>query len=101
MEMLPAELLKQKRIRRWPPAGLSAIVMGLATLCIVLTFLFELRSGAIILADILAWGLSLTVLSLLVAAYLISWHRARALEAVNATLLREIEVRRQAETAQR
>ena len=51
--------------------------------------------------DILIWSLLLTILSLLVAAYLISRRRAEALEAANTTLWREIEVRRQAEIALR
>ena len=96
-----AEPLKQKRIRRWPPSGLLVTALGLVTLLIVLTFLFELRSQTVLLTDTLFWCLLLTILSLLVAAYFIFRHRAEALEAVNATLLREIGVRRQAETAQR
>ena len=51
--------------------------------------------------DLLVWSLLLIILSLLVAAYLIFWRRTKALEAANATLLREIEVRRQMETALR
>ncbi len=51
--------------------------------------------------DVLAWSLLFTLLSLLLVACLRSARRARALHTANQTLLREIEVRRQAETALR
>ncbi|MCB1822865.1 MAG: PAS domain S-box protein, partial [Candidatus Competibacteraceae bacterium] len=101
MAMLPAEPLRQKLIRRWPSSRWAVTTLGLLTLLVVLLFLLEFRSQTVLLTDILFWCLLLTLLSLLVAVYLISRHRTEALEAVNATLLREIEVRRQAETAQR
>ena len=102
METISAEPTKPRLLtRQWLLSHSSAALLGLVTLCIILAFFFEWRSHAILLADLLVWSLLLTILSLLIAAYLISWRRAKALEAVNATLLREIEVRRQTETALR
>lgn len=89
------------KMRQWLLSHRSAALLGLVTLCTALALLFEWRTHAILLADILVWGLLLTLLALLVGAYLISRHRAEALAAANATLLREIEVRRQAEIALR
>lgn len=102
MEITSAEPSKQSKwIRQWLLSHPSAVMLGFVTLCTALAFLFEWRSHAILLMDILVWSLLLTILSLLIAAYLLSRHRAVALTATNVTLLREIEVRRQAETALR
>ncbi len=98
METISAEPTKPRLLtRQWLLSHSLAALLGLVTLCIILAFLFEWRSHAILPADLLVWSLLLPILSLLVAAYLVSWRRAKALEAVNATLLREIEVRRQTE----
>lgn len=102
MDISSAEPVKPPTlIRQWLLSHPLITVPGFIAIGTALTFLMESRSPTMLLADILVWGLSLTMLSLLVSAYFIAQRRARALATANATLLREIDVRRQTENALR
>ncbi len=102
MDVSSAEPAKPLTLtRQWLLCRPSIALLSLLTLGTVLAVLLEWRFPTMLLADMLVWGLLLTILSLLVSAYFIAQRRAEALATANTTLLREIDVRHQTENALR